>query len=75
MPTDQSARLIHRLAVLMRHVFEAGRTLDKGKIDSSDWTISLLGDDNFRAPFQLGIVWLIHFLPKYKHHQVGVLLD
>src|SRR5258706_6135717 len=62
-----------------RQILEAGVGLVEVEVHESGWTVALLADYDFGAPFE-GVAVLVrgpvaHLLSEDEHHQIGVLLD
>src|SRR4029079_11626532 len=56
----------------VRH--EAGELLLDGELDGADPAVAVLGDDQVRDPFALGLVVVV-LVAVDEHHEVRVLLD
>src|ERR1700675_2734858 len=57
------------------HVGKRSKVLLEGQVNSADWTIALLANDEFGAAFEVGIVLLVDLLAEDEHDDVGVLLN
>jgi hypothetical protein len=61
-------RLFFRRHATFGERLESCAMLQKSHPNSSDRTVSLLGNDDLRPPLQFRIILLINFLAEDKHH-------
>jgi hypothetical protein len=72
---DVNRCLLAGFVVAFEQIREARRIMQEGEIELADGTISLLGDDDFGAAFEVGIVLLIDLFAENEHDDVGVLFN
>src|SRR5579859_7659737 len=66
---------LFRAPSAFRQRLESGAVFEERHFDFADGTIALLGNNDFSAALQFGIVLLVDFFAEDEHHQIGILLD